>query len=80
MTAPATPGGARYYSIHRQAGREPDTPRLPEPVYLDALPVELNTLPDSQDLAAPPPTPTLMRDAQGRIRPAPDFDTDPSLD
>ncbi len=76
----ATEGGARYYSIHRQAGRTPDTPRLPEPVYLDALPVELNNLPDTQDLAEPPPPPALARDAQGRLRPLPDLDTDPSLD
>lgn len=76
----ATAGGSRYYSIHRQAGRTPDTPRLPEPVYLDALPVEMTTLPDTQDLAEPPPPPAIVRDAQGRLRPLPDLDPDPSLD
>ena len=77
---PDTTGGARYYSIHRQAGRTPDAPRLPEPVYLDALPVELNGLPETQDLAEPPPPPALMRDSQGRVRPVPEPDNDPSLD
>lgn len=67
--APATAGGARYYSIHRQAGRTPDTPNLPEPVYLDALPVQLDSIPTGEDLATPPTTPQFFRDAQGRLRP-----------
>lgn len=68
-TQPARAGGARYYSIHRQAGRRPDAPTLPAPVYLDALPVQLNNLPQGADLAAPAAPPLLMRDAQGRLRP-----------
>jgi len=71
---PATPGGARYYSIHRQAGRQPDTPSLPAPVYLDALPVQLDNLPAGDDLAAPPPPPEVLRDAHGRLRPVPSSD------
>ena len=71
---PATPGGARYYSIHRQAGRQPDAPVLPAPVYLDALPVQLDNLPAGDDLAAPPPPPEVLRDANGRLRPVPSSD------
>lgn len=71
---PATPGGARYYSIHRQAGRQPDAPSLPAPLYLDALPVQLDNLPAGDDLAAPPPPPEVLRDANGRLRPVPSSD------
>lgn len=66
----AGPGG-RYYSVHRQNGRQPDAVALPEPVYLDALPVELDRAPQSEDLAEPPDAPTVLRDANGRVRPAP---------
>ncbi len=41
---------ARYYSVHRGNGREPDAPVIPEPFFLDHAPV---------DLAEPPPPPTL---------------------
>lgn len=71
-------GSARYYSVHRQAGRQPDATPLPAPNYLDALPVELNDTPTSDDLAQPPEPPALMRDAQGRLRAAPMAD-DPLL-
>lgn len=50
---------ARYYSVHRDAGRRPDPTTLPEPVYFDSV---------SMDLAEPPPVETYVRDAQGRRR------------
>ena len=43
---------ARYYSVHRQAGRRPDPTPIPDPVYLDFAPV---------DLAEPPPAPVIAR-------------------
>ncbi|MBD7941827.1 hypothetical protein [Brevundimonas guildfordensis] len=66
-----TQSGARYYSVHRQAGRQPDATPLPAPNYLDALPVELDQPIASDDLAQPPEAPAVMRDAQGRLRAAP---------
>ena len=51
--------GARYYSVHRQAGRAPDPTTLPAPFFLDSAPV---------DLAEPPPPPTLVR--QGGLAPS----------
>lgn len=68
--APAQ-SSARYYSVHRQAGRQPDATPLPAPNYLDALPVELDQPIASDDLAQPPEAPAVMRDAQGRLRAAP---------
>lgn len=62
---------ARYYSVHRQNGRRPDPLEMPDPTYVDAIAV---TMPDSlasQDLAQPQDGPTLIRDAQGRIRAQP---------
>lgn len=63
--------GGRYYSVHRQNGRQPDTLEMPEPTYVDALAVTMPETIASQDLAAPEQGPTLIRDAQGRVRPAP---------
>lgn len=63
--------GARYYSVHRQAGREPDALSLPQPTYVDALAVTAPVTIASQDLAQPDPAPTLIRDAQGRVRAQP---------
>lgn len=62
---------ARYYSVHRQNGRQPDALEIPAPTYVDALAVTLTETPASQDLAQPDRAPTLVRDAQGRVRPAP---------
>lgn len=62
---------ARYYSLHRQNGRQPDAIAMPAPVYLEALPVELERAPQSEDLAEPPAAPTVLRDSNGRVRPAP---------
>lgn len=67
---PPTQGG-RYYSVHRQNGRQPDALEMPEPNYVDALVVTMPETIASQDLAAPEQGPTLIRDAQGRVRPAP---------
>lgn len=69
--APSAQGGARYYSVHRQAGRQPDATPLPAPIYLDALPVDLTSMPASTDLAEPPPAPNLIRNANGRIQALP---------
>jgi hypothetical protein len=50
--APGSPAAEsdapRTYSVHREYGRQPDHPQMPEPVYLDQLG-------PSEDLAAPPP-------------------------
>ena len=67
----ASGASARYYSLHRQNGRQPDAIARPAPVYLDALPVELNDPPQSGDLAEPPAAPAVLREANGRIRAAP---------
>ncbi len=63
--------GARYYSVHRQNGRQPDALAMPEPTYVDALAITMTETPASQDLAQPDQGPTLIRDNQGRVRPAP---------
>lgn len=63
--------GARYYSVHRQNGREPDALVMPEPNYVDALVVSsIDTL-ASQDLAEPAQGPTLIRNGDGSLRAAP---------
>ena len=63
--------GGRYYSVHRQNGREPDALSMPQPTYVDALVVSsIDTL-ASQDLAEPEPGPTLIRDRNGSMRPVP---------
>lgn len=69
---PAPPAqGGRYYSVHRQNGREPDPLDIPQPTYVDGLVVgEIETL-ASQDLAAPQEGPTLIRDRNGNLRAAP---------
>lgn len=63
--------GARYYSVHRQNGREPDALTLPQPTYVDALAITTPVTLASQDLAQPEQAPTLIRDAQGRVRAQP---------
>ena len=63
--------GGRYYSVHRQNGRQPDGLQMPEPTYVDALAVTMPETIASQDLAAPEQGPTLIRDAQGRMRQVP---------
>ena len=63
--------GARYYSVHRQNGRQPDALTIPEPTYVDALAITMTETPASQDLAQPDQGPTLIRDNEGRVRRAP---------
>lgn len=63
---------ARYYSVHRPTGRQPDPVVLPDQVTLEAL--QLTDLPAGTDLAEPQPGPTLMRNADGRMVPVPDQD------
>lgn len=63
--------GARYYSVHRQNGREPDALTMPQPTYVDALAITVTETPASQDLAQPDQGPTLIRDANGRLRAQP---------
>ena len=63
--------GARYYSVHRQNGREPDALVMPAPTYVDALVVSMTETPATQDLAEPEQGPTLIRDRNGNMRAAP---------
>ena len=44
---------------------------MPEPTYIDALAITVAETPASQDLAQPDRGPTLIRDAQGRVRAQP---------
>ncbi|MBO9501074.1 hypothetical protein [Brevundimonas sp. A19_0] len=67
-TPQAAPQGARYYSVHRQNGRQPDRTPMPEQVYLDALPIELEETPSSPSLARPPEPPQLVRNPDGTVR------------
>ncbi len=62
--------GARYYSVHRDAGHRPDPTALPDPVYFDSVTLDLAQPPAEED--EPP-----VRDAQGRRRVVPN--ADPSL-
>lgn len=50
--------GARYYSVHREAGHQPDPMTLPESVFIGG----------SADLAEPPPAPVLPRTINGRAQ------------
>ncbi|WP_156320435.1 hypothetical protein [Brevundimonas sp. AAP58] len=59
---------ARYYSVHRAAGRQPDPTVMPDPVFFDSV---------AMDLAAPPEMEPPRRDAQGRLIPV--ANADPSL-
>ena len=69
--APPARSGGRYYSVHRQNGREPDPLTIPEPTYVDGLVVSQIETMASQDLAAPEQGPTLIRDRNGNMRTAP---------
>lgn len=68
--------GARFYSVHRQAGRQPDAISAPQPIYLDALPVELTQTPSSADLAQPDGPPALLRSTDGTVRAMPQTQAD----
>ncbi len=67
-TTPAPPAqGGRYYSVHRQAGQQPDAITMPEPVYLEAMALgDIETI-SSPDMAAPPEPGRVLRDANGRV-------------
>jgi hypothetical protein len=63
QAAPTRPGqpareGARYYSVHREAGHEPDPVVLPESIFIGGG--------ASADLAEPPPAPVTTRTINGR--------------
>lgn len=66
--AERAPQSARYYSVHRQNGRQPDPAVLPEQVYLDALPIQMDQTPTSPNLAEPPGPPQLVRNPDGTVR------------
>lgn len=74
-TAGPAEQGARYYSVHRQNNRQPDPTPLPASTYVDAIAVDLPVSLASQDLAAPPEPPALIRNAQGRLQAMPDTST-----
>jgi hypothetical protein len=69
--APPRQAGGRYYSVHRQNGREPDALTMPAPTYVDSLVVTGIETMASQDLAVPEQGPTLIRDRNGNMRAAP---------
>lgn len=68
QTPVAGDNSARYYSVHRQAGRHPDAIPAPQQTYLDALPVQMAQTPQSSDLAQPDGPPALIRNANGALR------------
>lgn len=79
QAAPAPTAGdnsARYYSVHRQAGRHPDAIPAPQQTYLDALPVQMAQTPQSSDLAQPDGPPALIRNANGALRAVPQTEAD----
>lgn len=51
---------ARYYSVHREAGHEPDAMTLPESVFIGGG--------ATPDLAEPPPVPIMPRTVNGRAQ------------
>jgi hypothetical protein len=73
---PYSDQSARYYSVHRQAGRHPDAIQAPQQTYLDALPVEMTQTPRSNDLAQPDGPPALIRNANGSLRAVPQTEAD----
>ncbi|WP_395944561.1 hypothetical protein [Brevundimonas sp.] len=68
--------GPRFYSVHRQAGRQPDPIGAVQPIYLDALPVEMTQTPSSADLAQPDGPPALLRSSDGSVRAMPQTQAD----
>ncbi|QIF81072.1 hypothetical protein [Brevundimonas sp. 'scallop'] len=75
-TPAAGDNSARYYSVHRQAGRHPDAIPAPQQTYLDALPVQMAQTPQSSDLAQPDGPPALIRNANGSLRAVPQTEAD----
>ncbi|MBC1181070.1 hypothetical protein HF680_00160 [Brevundimonas sp. WCHBH090558] len=75
-TPTADDNSARYYSVHRQAGRHPDAIPAPQQTYLDAMPVQMAQTPQSSDLAQPDGPPALIRNANGSLRAVPQTEAD----
>jgi len=59
--------GPRYYSVHRQAGHEPDPTQIPESVYA-VIPEGAFLDAARTDLADPPAAPVATRTINGRIQ------------
>ena len=76
QTPVAGDSSARYYSVHRQAGRHPDAIPAPQQTYLDAMPVQMAQTPQSSDLAQPDGPPALIRNANGSLRAVPQTQAD----
>lgn len=76
QTPTAGDNSARYYSVHRQAGRHPDAIPAPQQTYLDAMPVQMAQTPQSSDLAQPDGPPALIRNANGSLRAVPQTEAD----
>lgn len=76
LTPTAGDNSARYYSVHRQAGRHPDAIPAPQQTYLDAMPVQMAQTPQSSDLAQPDGPPALIRNANGAVRAVPQTEAD----
>ncbi|MBB5771468.1 hypothetical protein HNP47_001437 [Brevundimonas vesicularis] len=76
QTPVAGDSSARYYSVHRQAGRHPDAIPAPQQTYLDAMPVQMAQTPQSSDLAQPDGPPALIRNANGALRAVPQTEAD----
>ncbi|MEW6539427.1 MAG: hypothetical protein AB1448_12660 [Pseudomonadota bacterium] len=76
QTPTASDNSARYYSVHRQAGRHPDAIPAPQQTYLDAMPVQMAQTPQSSDLAQPDGPPALIRNANGALRAVPQTEAD----
>ena len=76
LTPTAGDNSARYYSVHRQAGRHPDVIPAPQQTYLDAMPVQMAQTPQSSDLAQPDGPPALIRNANGALRAVPQTEAD----
>jgi hypothetical protein len=76
LTPTADDNSARYYSVHRQAGRHPDAIPAPQQTYLDAMPVQMAQTPQSSDLAQPDGPPALIRNANGSLRAVPQTEAD----
>ncbi|WP_269219764.1 hypothetical protein [Brevundimonas vesicularis] len=76
QTPTAGDNSARYYSVHRQAGRHPDAIPAPQQTYLDAMPVQMAQTPQSSDLAQPDGPPALIRNANGTLRAVPQTEAD----
>lgn len=76
QTPVAGDNSARYYSVHRQAGRHPDAIPAPQQTYLDAMPVQMAQTPQSSDLAQPDGPPALIRNANGALRAVPQTEAD----